>query len=612
MKRKILITVVLAVLMLVTAPLSFAENKISILVSGQSHASLYPCRCPSNPSGGVSRRSTAIKEARIEERNVLVLESGGSFAGGSYDTNSQTTELDKQRTKFYMESLVKMGYDAALLSSEEFNFGDDFLKEVTLQYPLDYLSANLKGEFKPYIIKEIAGIKIAVIGITDSQVKDKTKTQYLKAEKTLKDTIKNIKSNKQADLIIVLSYLSQPEAIQLIEAVDGVDILISSNNPFKQANAQKVGEAISIQTGWETRGLTKINLSLSDLVKGEEIRLTLDEEEFKDKENKNLMLVEAEIINLGQDIKDDDEVRPIIPECFKDTDCVKTGSISKCENPAAKESKCVFSQIKKVGFIVIKPVTCRLCNIEAVIARINKILPDTEVQYLDEDTPQAKEIIKELGIRVLPVYLIEQSSIEDEAISAMGQALVKQGNYYMVDPSFTGISYFVNREKIPNRLDVFFDITTPEMVKILDVLQELKNKRPEIDIHLNFLAIEDPEKGIISKNGRYEVEEFLRGACINKYYPDRLWYYLSCRLSDIESTWWDDCAVKFGMDSGKIKGCAQAEEGKMLLKDLIKLTQELKVVFGPTFLINNQEVLSSQGAPSEEELEKLFSALSGE
>jgi len=506
-----------------------------------------------------------------------------------------------------MESLVKMGYDAALVSSEELNFGDDFLKEAVLQYPLDYLSANLKGEFKPYIIKETAGIKIAVVGITDSQVKDKTKMQYLEAENVLKDTIKNIKTNKEADLIIVLSYLSQPEAVHLIEAVDGIDILISSNNPFKQANAQKVGNVILVQTGWETRGLTKINLSLSDLVKGENVKLTLEEEEIKNKENKNLMLVKAEVVNLGQDIKDDDEVKSIIPACFKDADCVKTGSISKCDNSAAKESQCVFSPIKTVNFTVIKPTICRLCNIEATMANINSILPDTQVQYLGEDDPHAKEIIKELGIKALPVYLIEQSSIEDEAIPAISKISVKQGNYYMIDSSLTGVAYFVGREKIPNRLDVFFDITTPEMVKILDVLQALKNKRPDTDIHLNFLAIEDPEKGIISKNGRYEVEEFLRGACINKYYPDRLWYYLSCRLSDIESTWWDDCAVKFGMDSGKIKGCAQAEEGKMLLKDLIKLTQELEVVFGPTFLINNQEVFSSQGAPSEEELEKLFS-----
>jgi hypothetical protein len=155
-------------------------------------------------------------------------------------------------------------------------------------------------------------------------------------------------------------------------------------------------------------------------------------------------------------------------------------------------------------------------------------------------------------------------------------------------------------------LDVFFDIGTKDMVKILDVLQTLKAKRNDIDIHLNFLAIEDPQAGLIAKSGRYETEEYLRSACIYKYYPDKLWNYLSCRLSDIESSWWDDCALKFNIDPAKIKGCAQTQEGKTLIAEFIKLTQEFEVVFGPTFIINNQEVFSSNGAPSVEELEKLF------
>ena len=85
-----------------------------------------------------------------------------------------------------------------------------------------------------------------------------------------------------------------------------------------------------------------------------------------------------------------------------------------------------------------------------------------------------------------------------------------------------------------------------------------------------------------------------------------MWYYLSCRLLDIESSWWDDCVTKFGMDSGVIKGCAQTEEGKTLLREFIRLTQELEVVFGPTFVINNKEIFSSEGVPSVEELEELF------
>ena len=96
MRRKIIS--LLTFLFLLNIPhISFAQpkDKITILVSGQSHASLYPCDCPKAPNGGVSRRSTIIRDTRKENKNLLLLEAGGSFAGGNYDSSSQTTDIDK-------------------------------------------------------------------------------------------------------------------------------------------------------------------------------------------------------------------------------------------------------------------------------------------------------------------------------------------------------------------------------------------------------------------------------------------------------------------------------------------------------------------------------------
>ncbi|MDD5617829.1 MAG: hypothetical protein PHG69_01940, partial [Candidatus Omnitrophica bacterium] len=336
MKIRISTAVILLACFLGFVSLSFAENKITILVSGQSYASLYPCSCPKDPAGGVSRRATVIKEIKEKVPNVLILESGGSFAGGNYDTNSQTTELDKQRTRYYMQSLEKMGYDAFLVSSEEFNFGDGFLKEIQSAYKLNYLSANLKGSFKPYIIKEAAGIKIAVIGISDAEVRNKTKITYRDdLEGILSDTIKDIKIEKKADLVVVLSYLSDAESIRLLEKMQGIDILISSYNPFKMASIQEVNGAILIHPAWQVRALTKVDLTFSGLEKGVELKLTVDTKNAG--KQPNSILVAIENINLSQDIKDDSEILGIIPGCFKDGDCVKPGYVSKCEDASTKK-----------------------------------------------------------------------------------------------------------------------------------------------------------------------------------------------------------------------------------------------------------------------------------
>jgi hypothetical protein len=560
----------------------FAEDKITILISGQSHSSLYPCSCPVSPIGGVSRRATLIKKIKAENKNVLVLESGGSFAGGNFDTTSQTTDIDRQRTEYYMQSLAKMGYDAFLVSSIEFNFGEEFLKKSESEYKLNYLSANLEGELS-YIIKEINGAKIAVIGITDEDVKTKTQIPCNNPEASLAKIIKEVRQDKKVGLVIVLSYLEQNESKEILNKIKGVDIWVSSNNPFMQAGSQDVNGTLLVVPAWQTRQLTK---------------LSLDSKTFK--------VSEVEHIDLSDAFTDDSEIVSIVPKCFTDKDCHKKGHVAKCQNAGTQQSACEYSQFKPAKLSVVKPKSCKTCNVSEVVEKIMNTLPNLNVVYFDEDSKQGQDLIKKLGIKMLPAYLIELTKDNEEVISNLGQVGKKKNGYYVFEPGFTGVSFIAGRKKIPNRLDLFFDIDTKDMVKILEVLRLLKEKRSDIDIRLNFLAVEDPELGLIAKGDKYEIEEFLRCACVNKYYPDKMQDYLSCRLSDIASSWWDNCAVKFSIDPAKIKTCAQADEGLALLKDFIKLTQELEVVFGPTFLVNNQEIFSSEGIPNIEELEDLF------
>ena len=570
--------------------LSFAEaeNQLTILISGQSHASLYPCNCPQNPLGGVARRAALIKEIRDSDKNVLVIEAGGSFGGGKYDANVQTIELDKKRTKFYMKSLTEMDYDAFLVSSQEFHFGDSFLNEVMAQYELNYLSANLKGDFLPYIIKEVDKVKVAIIGISDDEAKNQTQVPFQDPGEILGGVIQEVRDNQKADFVIVLSYLDEKSSQNILEQIEGVNIWISSGNPFVSPSHKDINETFLCIPGWETRELTKITLDLS-----------------------SLSIVSTEHIPLGNDIVNNPEISSIIPGCFSDNNCKKLGYVGKCQNAGRMESKCDYSAINPQKLTIIKPSICRTCNIEQVLEDLKRIIPNLDVQQFEESDKLAQELIDKLDIKMLPAYLIEETGEEAEN-SNLNEIASKVDGYYMLEPRLTGVSYVVGREKIPNKLDLFFDIASENIVEILGVLQELKDKRQDIDVSLNFLAIEDAESGLIAKSGKYEIEEFLRCACIDKYYPDQFYYYLSCRLSDINSSWWDDCLVKFDMDPGKIKGCARTQEGQALLKNFIKLTQELEIVFGPAFFINNQEIFNSEGVPSLEELEQLFSDKVGE
>jgi len=586
MKKVAIVSLVILLLLLANfVSSSFAEDKITIVVSGQSHASLYPCACPVSPIGGVFRRATAINELRQKEQNLLLLESGGSFAGGSYDTSSLTTELDKSRTEYYMSSLVEMGYDAFLVSNEEFNFGQDYLNEVVSKYKLNYLSLNFKNDkFLPYFIKKVGNVDVAVIGITDERVKSKVETGYNDPKDDLVSLVSKVRKERKAQVVVVLSYLDEKDSESLLQDIKGVDVWVSANNPFIQPSNKKVNDTTLVILGWQVRTLTKLNLTY----------------------NQGQLQVDVENAQLVKDIIDNPKMVAITPACFSNSDCRKEGYVGECKNVGTKEAKCLYSEMKPIALTMIVPRRCNTCDTNSALDRIKKIAPNIKVESLFEDSSRAKKLIRSLNIKMLPAYLFNKNSEKEPVFGQIKQIAKKNGDYYVAEPSFVGVSYFTNRKEMSKRLDVFFDIKTTDIIKILDLLKQLKEKRPDIDMHYNFLAIEDPHEGFIAKNGRYEVEEYLRCACIDRYYPDKLQNYLSCRLADVESAWWDDCLVSLGIDSAKIKTCAQSQEGRDSLKGLIKLTQEFEIVFGPTFVINNQEVFGSQGTPTLEELEKLF------
>ena len=576
---------------IVFASTCFAEESLTVLISGQAHSTLYPCLCPHNPEGGVSRRANVINNIRKEKKNVLLLESGLSFAGGDFDGENQDQELNKKRTEYYLKALMGMRYDAFLISNEEFNFGDEFLNEMTKKYPLNYLSANLgKKEFQPYIIKEFGKAKVAIIGLSDPKTQDKTKKAFADPKATITKIIKEIDQDKKADLIVVLSSLNPKESEEIISQVKGINLWVNSDNPYGGTDIKTVSGVTVVTPRWQSRQLTRL-----DYVLGE----------------KEIRLANSDNISLGKDIKDDEKISSIVPICFSDKDCahVKANAKMVCENPASEKAKCKEFKPTQVALTMIKPSRCITCvdTKNELVEQLKAAVPDLIINNLTDNDNKAKELIKQLGLRTLPVYLLDKTIAEREVFANIQKdALIDSGNYYIINPSLSGLSYFIDRKEIKNRLDVFFDIATPRIADILAVLNQLKDRNKNIDIHLNLLAVEDDQGNIVAKGGQFEIEEYLRFACVNKYFPNQARYYLSCRLSEAGSSWWDDCANKFKIDPQLVKNCAQTQEGKILLRDFIKLTKDLEIVFGPIFLINNNEVFSVSDVPKVEELEKLF------
>lgn len=554
----------------------FAEE-VAILYTGQTHAMLYDCGCHNEPDGGVARRASLVKSLRKENPHLLLLDSGSFSASGIYDEYGQNAELDKLRTQLQLKAMEVMRYDAAALGEDELNFGSKFLKESIGRSKIAFLSANLKIKgARPYVLKRAGRLNIGIIGVTNpSAAKKAPDIEFLQAKEAVENAVLELK-RKNANIIILLCNMAEEDSARLIEEIPGIDIVISGLNPKAKEQSVKVGSALLLRPAWQGRKLDKLTLFFED-------------EKIKD--------YKIEQIRLSEDVGDDEEVIGFLPACFSDRDCRKEGYAGTCLEPATKAAACTFTQRRKLKLTVITPSDCRVCRTEEAIQSLAAYFPGLTTVLLDFSSDvQAQKLANDLGLKTLPAFLLDKDAQLDKAFAQVQDNFELKAEFYVLKPQAGGIGYFLDRKQEKERFDLFISLFDEGSLPILEAV------RPYSPF-VHFLAVEE-NKGFDAKNGAVEVEEYLRSACVQEYYPQKFWDYILCRAKEPRTSWWPQCLDS--NDTEKISSCARGETGERLLRENIRLNKELQILLGPTYLLDNREVFSSQGPPSKQELDDIL------
>jgi hypothetical protein len=239
---------------------------------------------------------------------------------------------------------------------------------------------------------------------------------------------------------------------------------------------------------------------------------------------------------------------------------------------------------------------CVTCNVEPFINLLKKKFPGLTVKRLDYPGRAAQKMIKDLSLQALPAYIFPGAIEKEDNFDIFKKDLQLINGFYVFKPQASGISYFLKQKPKKGSFDLFFSLFEKDAALLLATVKEFNPS-------LHFLATEKNE-GFDAQNGIFEVEEYLRSACIQKYYPEKFWDYLICRARNIRSSYWEDCLG--GSGSLKVKSCARGAEGIALLKENTSLNKQLEISTGPSYLLDNREIFATRGAPNKEELKKIL------
>ena len=233
-------------LLLMAAALTVTAQprKIFLVHTSDTHSCIEPISpnfSDSTQAGkaGYMRRAVLLDALRKDYPDNMLLLDCGDFSQGSVYYNIFKGEVE-------VKLMNEMKYDACTIGNHEFDFGLENMARIfrMATFPVvccnyDFTGTPVEGLVKPYIIKERAGVRVGILGVSPKLEGLVTKQNYspvrytppVKAAQPIVDYLRN---KEHCDVIVCLSHLgwggAEEEDRGFIAATTGIDVVLGGHS----------------------------------------------------------------------------------------------------------------------------------------------------------------------------------------------------------------------------------------------------------------------------------------------------------------------------------------------------------------------------------------------
>jgi 2',3'-cyclic-nucleotide 2'-phosphodiesterase / 3'-nucleotidase len=296
-KTFLLTFIVVLALILATIPLAgqnVSSKRVQIVVLGTTdlHGNLVPVDyyIDKADNRGLAKIATIIKRVRSENANVLLIDSGDVIQGTplEYYHNKKNNKPPDPM----MSAMNALHYDAMTVGNHEYNFGLKVLEKARAEAEFPWLSANTynKGtgqtHYKPYIVKEVAGVRIAILGLTTPGIpnwENLPNYEGLEFHEPLSEAKKWVpllRNQEHADVVVVAMHMgleedlrtgeinpgqvkNENEAILIAKQVPGID-LIFMGHTHREVPSLYINGVLLAQANYWGKHLARADLYLEN------------------------------------------------------------------------------------------------------------------------------------------------------------------------------------------------------------------------------------------------------------------------------------------------------------------------------------------------------------
>ena len=179
-------------------------------------------------------------------------------------------QIGNLKADLYMKSYNLMGYDAFTPGELDLSFGVGDIIRMSQQAKFPFLAANLvnvkskEPVFKPYVIKEIEGVKIGLFGLLSNRFplggppEEREKFRITDPIEAGKKAIGALKRNCR--VIVALAHMEADEQNMLADKVHGIHFIINGHLTHPQADPQLVNHTQIFMAGSRGEFLGQVDL----------------------------------------------------------------------------------------------------------------------------------------------------------------------------------------------------------------------------------------------------------------------------------------------------------------------------------------------------------------
>jgi len=263
MRRHLVIALFLVLLLISAGRAAGGQRVVSILHINDFHGFAEPYKPFGSDEllGGIASLASEVEKLRAQ-RPTLLVSAGDMIQGNNWANLFLGASV--------IELMNEMKFDAMVLGNHEFDFGTEVLRKRISEARFPVLGANVGGLdlIRPYVIKEIEGVRIAFLGVVTEDVpltthpRNVSGLSFLPVASTVEKYLELLRG--KADIVVLLSHIGHAADRDLAAKVNGITAIIGGHSHTKVLNPVVINNTVIVQAWEHGKALGRLDLYIED------------------------------------------------------------------------------------------------------------------------------------------------------------------------------------------------------------------------------------------------------------------------------------------------------------------------------------------------------------